>query len=247
MGEHLPGNPAEPALRIRERASREHDPNSSWAKYSGLIDEIGPDLVPYRDLSAKYGTPTVKTPWCTSRLKEVTHDKWCESEFGRGGFVTWIGVRADEPKRLKNMGKDPLKRYLAEIDDADKRDVLDFWSEMPFDLEIPEWLGNCVFCVKKSKAKLALAVREEPAMASEWMAMLRSSPDRTKRDGHTSENVYRRWRTLPEIVAEYADVPTDVLRSRIRSARNDANTCSESCEVFVSDYQLDLFAEMGDR
>lgn len=210
--------------------------------YEVSIDDIGPDLIPYRDLCEKYGTPTVKTPWCTSRLKEIVHDKWCNQEFGRNKHVTWIGVRADEPDRLGYMGASPLKRYLAEIDDADKRDVLDYWREMPFDLEIPEWLGNCVFCVKKSQAKLAMAAREEPAMLAEWVAMLRSAPDRTKRNGDTSEHVYRGRRTLLQVIAEYDDVPTDMLRRRIRSSRNDPNTCSESCEVFVSGpVQMGLF------
>lgn len=209
--------------------------------YVVSIDDIGPDLIPYRDLAAKYGTPTVATPWCTSRLKEIVHDKWCDAELGRNNYVTWIGVRADEPKRLGGVGKSPLKRYLAELDDADKQDVLAYWRDMPFDLQIPEHLGNCVFCVKKSQAKLALACRDEPLMASQWMQMLDESPNRTKRPPMTSESVYRGKRRLQSIIEEYEDVPTEVLRGRIRSSRNDANTCAESCEVFVGDMQLSLF------
>jgi len=199
---------------------------------------IRPDLVPFRRFAAKQGTPTVKLPQCTRDLKERLFRKWVRGRFGVGQSVAWIGVRADEPRRLGRLGKSPMLRYLAEIDDATKRDVLDYWRGMPFDLEIPEWLGNCIFCVKKSAAKLAMAAREEPEAAEVWAAMLRDAPDRTKREGLTSENVYREHRTLLQVVDAYADVPTDVLRSRIRSSRNDANTCSESCEPFV---QAELF------
>ena len=205
------------------------------------IDEIGPDMGPLRGLSQKYGTFTVATPWCTSRAKEVVHDKWCGDAFRRGGFVTWIGVRADEPKRLGRMGANPLHRFLAEVDDVDKADVLAFWSGMPFDLEIPEWLGNCVFCVKKSSLKLAVAARDEPEMAAEWAAMLAAAPNRLKLEGLTIENVYRGHRTLAQVCGLYEDATTAALKGRVRVTRaTDANSCSESCEVFVSP-QLDLF------
>lgn len=205
------------------------------------IDDIGPDLGPIRSLCQKYGTPTVKTPWCTSRMKEIVHDKWCNKAFGPGRFVTWIGVRADEPMRLGRMGASPLHRFLAEIDDAAKADVLDYWSRMPFDLEIPEWLGNCVFCVKKSSLKLAVAARDEPEMAANWARMLAEAPDRLKRHGLTSENVYRGHRTLAQVCGMYENATRDELASRVRSTRaTDANSCSESCEVFVGE-QLELW------
>ena len=195
------------------------------------VDEIGPDLAPIRSLCGKYGTMTAKTPACTSRLKDRVFTRWCNDTFGRGEYVTWLGIRADEPKRLKHLGKSPLLRYLAEISDAEKADVLEFWAAMPFDLEISEHLGNCVFCVKKSSLKLALAMRDEPGAAAEWIEMLRQAPDRTKLDGLTSENVYRGQRTLAQIAGMYADADTESLRGRMRATRaTDAGSCSESCE-----------------
>lgn len=204
------------------------------------INDIGSDLKPFQAFCGKYGTPTAKTPGCTSRMKERIYMKWGNAAFGRRQWVSWIGIRADEPKRLRRMGENPLWRFLAEIDDADKADVLEFWRGMPFDLEIPEHLGNCVFCVKKSTAKLALAARDEPKMAEAWEAMIDAAPHRAKPPGFLPTEIYRSKRTFRQVLAEYADVPTEVLRSRIRSLRNDANTCSESCEVFVSSPQLSM-------
>ena len=136
---------------------------------------------------------------------------------------------------------------MAEVDDADKVDVLDFWTAMPFDLEIAEHLGNCVFCVKKSAAKLALAARDEPAMAAEWEAMIDAAPRGSKPDGFRNDDIYRGKKTFSQVIAGYAEVPTEILRGRIRSFRNDANTCSESCEVFTSGpRQLDMFQTVAE-
>lgn len=125
------------------------------------IDDIGPDLVPFREMMEKYGTPYIGGMFCTDRMKLVPFTKYCNDVYGKGNYETWLGIRADEPKRLT-----PKKgiRYMAEISDFEKEDVLDWWEEQPFDLGIPEWLGNCVFCPKKSDLKLAAAAKNEPAM-----------------------------------------------------------------------------------
>jgi 3'-phosphoadenosine 5'-phosphosulfate sulfotransferase (PAPS reductase)/FAD synthetase len=106
--------------------------------------ELRYDLGVFGGLCKKYGTPSVMRKWCTSRMKEEIHDKYCDTAFGRGGYTTWIGIRNDEPKRLKGVGRPNIK-YLAEVSDASKQDILDFWERQPFDLEIQEYLGNCVF------------------------------------------------------------------------------------------------------
>lgn len=199
------------------------------------IDSITPDLKPFSEMMAKYGTPYIGGMFCTDRMKLVPFTKYCNEKYGRGNYETWLGIRADEPKRylgdkvvkffndreefpvpneefaylfkamVENQGdprgevdifngcwpepsdydksrfrnewqeavdlivesyKGKTKNnlhYMVEISDADKSDVLSFWSKMPFDLGIDEWLGNCVFCPKKSNLKLAAAQRDDPA------------------------------------------------------------------------------------
>lgn len=197
-------------------------------------DEIGPDLDPYRQMVMKYGTPTVASGWCTSRMKEETHDKYCNEKYGKENYETWLGIRIDEPKRLGGIGNNKNIRYMAEITDAEKEDVLSFWSKMPFDLDIPEWLGNCVFCFKKSNLKLAAAQRDEPGLYIEWLEMIERAPDRNKKENRSSMHMYRQQRTLPNVIATFDGSTGDEIKSRIRGAKmNDANSCSESCEVFV--------------
>ncbi len=209
----------------------------------------------FAQLMRKYGAPTVMSAWCTSRMKEETHDKYCNDKYGKGNYVTWLGIRADEPARLK-IGRNPKLRYMAEITDFEKEDVLDFWSGMPFDLEIQEHLGNCVFCIKKSINKLALAARDEPQLAAEWIAAIEAGSDRLNQpiekqtDGlfvetytqHIKKGVmYRGSNSMESIIAKFALHSREEIYDSIRSMkRKESGGCTESCEAFAAD-QLDMF------
>lgn len=242
------------------------------------IDDIGPDLKPYTELVKKYGTPSISGKWCTSRMKEETHDKYCDDVYGKGNYETWIGIRADEPKRVlgtylgvKWASRDltpyqlsitlqhiELKqvvcgisdiyeemrerflmlrgknlRYMAEITEAEKDDVLDFWAGQSFDLGIDEWLGNCVFCFKKSNLKLAAAQRDEPEMYEEWLKMIDGAKERPEQDRDSRHVMYRKKMTLPNLIATFDGSTGNEIKSRIRGGHHvDTNSCSESCEVF---------------
>ena len=82
--------------------------------------------------------------------------------------ITNIGID-DLLEELKVSVKKSGVRYLAELGEVEKQDVLDFWSNMPFDLGIDEWNGNCVFCPKKSDLKLAAAYRDNPEEYIEFL------------------------------------------------------------------------------
>ncbi len=211
-----------------------NQPLGKGHKYNVVdIEDIGPDLSPYKDMVNKYGTPTVASGWCTSRMKEETHDKYCNDKYGKKGYQTWIGIRVDEPRRLSGVGKKETLKYMAEVTDAEKGDVLDFWSNMPFDLGIPEWLGNCVFCFKKSSLKLAAAQRDEPELYHEWNEMVEAAPDRNKKEGRNSMHMYRGQSTLPGLIATFDGSTGEEIKARIRGGKMiDTNSCSESCEAF---------------
>lgn len=204
------------------------------------IDEIGHDLSPFSSMCNKYGTPSVSGKWCTSRMKQEIHDMYCDDVYGKDNYVTWIGIRADETKRLGGIGRTEYIRYLAEIDDAEKTDVLSFWSKMPFNLEIDEWLGNCVFCFKKSDLKLAAAQRDEPELYIKWLEMIDSAKERPGQDRESRHVMYRKKMTLQNVIAQFDGSTGDEIKSRIRGAKmTETGSCSESCEVF--NCQIDMF------
>ncbi|EAW1487917.1 hypothetical protein AXT81_24975, partial [Salmonella enterica subsp. enterica] len=137
-----------------------------------------PVLKPFMDMVKKYGTPYIGGAFCTDRLKLTPFTKYCDDHFGRGNYITWLGIRADEPRRLKPK---PGVRYLAELSDFDKSDVIRWWRKQPFDLQIPEHLGNCVFCIKKSTQKLGLACKDEPGLMRVFNELVTG---KHVRDGH---------------------------------------------------------------
>lgn len=200
-------------------------------KYSIVdINEIGPDLSPFSEMIAKYGVPYIGGMFCTDRMKLVPFTKYCNEKYGRGNYETWLGIRADEPKRLSE--KKGIK-YLAEISDFEKEDILGFWSKMSFDLGVDEWLGNCVFCPKKSNLKLAAAQRDEPEFYHEFLSMIYSDSVRhDDKTGHWSQ-MYRGKKSLEQVIAMFDGSTGDEIKARIRGAKmTDTGSCCESCEVF---------------
>ncbi len=139
---------------------------------------------PFEEVVKKYGLPNNNFLHCTRELKENPIMSYMESIGQKKGHIkdkvfipatyeTWIGIREDEPARLggRRSGKQlkvyPLAGDVIETGpitctdlSCDKLDILDFWEEMPFDLGIPEHLGNCKDCHKKSKKKLFMVMRD---------------------------------------------------------------------------------------
>lgn len=252
-----------------------------------------PEDGPFAQMVKKYGIPTKASAWCTTRLKEETHRDYFKGLYGKDGYYTFLGIRADEPKRLVGfnqvnrqvslytqliesgltewemvemfrrvmndpnqvqaadinpLAKDLLQKrveavlrqkiiFLAEISDADKSDVNDFWSKQPFDLGIPDYLGNCVFCLKKAVTKVALAARMEPVLAERWINMIEAGSDRLNVGNELPKGpMYRGKLTLGGIIARFATDSDEELRARVKSHKPDLNSgCSESCEGFTGE------------
>lgn len=201
------------------------------------LDELKQDLQPFRDVCYKYGTPYVHGAFCTRTMKLEPFTRYCNDKYGKENYVTWLGIRADEPKRLKP--KEGYK-YLAEISDFDKQDIINWWKRQPFDLEIPEHLGNCVFCIKKSISKIALATRDEHKMAQNFINLIDDPNIRVvEREQQANKIMYRGNLSLASIIAMYQRYSREEIANTIRGNRAfDSGSCSESCEI--SSCQLDL-------
>jgi len=207
------------------------------------LGAIGEDLEPWIDMLKKYGTPyNPGGGFCTDRMKTTPYIRYCNDMFGKNNYTTWLGIRVDEPKRLKE--KEGFE-YLASISDFEKDDILAWWKTQPFDLEIDEHLGNCVFCIKKGTNKVALAAKDEPRLAEEFMAILESDNVREVecRKSPTLE-MYRGRMSLRQVITSFQEHDRDELFRSLRSSKRfSSGSCSESCEVFNDDYQLDMFKE----
>ncbi len=94
-------------------------------------------------------------------------------------FVTLLGLRADEPRRVRRVlsrsffAEDAPRRkcsvrtqppgerpYFPLCDDGvSAADVAGYWQGRAFDLDCPDHAGNCVFCFMKGTSHLAAAAR----------------------------------------------------------------------------------------
>lgn len=206
-------------------------------KYRGVpsyevipIDDIRCDLEGWRRMLVKYGSPYIGGAFCTDRMKLVPFTKYCNDKFGKDNYHRWIGIRADEPRRLTR--KEGYS-YLADINDAEKGDIIEFWRKQKFDLEIEEHLGNCVFCIKKSELKLAAACKDEPELAREFVSVI------DEFDKKESHKMYRGKRELGDIIAMFSGESSVDVKSRLRSTRSfDTGSCSESCEIFANEVSV---------
>ncbi|MFK7336369.1 phosphoadenosine phosphosulfate reductase domain-containing protein [Acinetobacter baumannii] len=212
------------------------------------IDDLKQDLKPWEEMLSKYGAPAYDIPYCTARMKTEPFEKYCNDTFGKKQFERWIGIRFDEPKRLPVEVLEKLNlpiharaahqksgfRYLAEICDLEKDQILDWWEAQPFDLAITEHLGNCVFCIKKHLNKVALAAKDEPEMAVKWIGLTEGPTVRTEGRKHKHKRMYRERLHMSDVVEAFKDHNRDELYKALRSSkRYESGSCSESCEAIV--------------
>lgn len=199
------------------------------------IDSIGWDLSMFADISKKYGAPfNPGGTHCTQHLKTIPFYKYCDDNFGKDNYITWLGIRIDEIRRLK-----PKKgvKYLAEISQMDKNGILGFWRDMPFNLDLDEWLGNCVFCIKKPVNRVALATLSEPKLAKEFNQMLIDNDSNEDLKGA----IYRGKVGLDGIAKLFDGYDKEKILSTTRIRRGCSAEQGESCEVFGC--QTDMFEE----
>jgi len=120
--------------------------------------------------------PWARSRICTAYLKIRTQRKFCAS-LGWGhqrDYTEYTGLRFDEPERVAKMRErndrlDTDERAPLYEAGVTKDDVLRFWATKPFDLEVPEHMGNCTGCFLKDERDLATALMEEETDAPWWI------------------------------------------------------------------------------
>lgn len=144
--------------------------------------------------------PNVRARFCTTELKVRTAKRYLRS-LGWDYWANAVGLRADEPQRLKPEGVKLGDRWtvwqpLARAG-VTKRTVSAFWNGQPFDLDLPNvngncWLGNCDGCFLKSEASVAAFAREFPDRARWWEEMEELASDLTSGSGGAFSKRYTR-------------------------------------------------------
>lgn len=131
---------------------------------------------PYRDLILKRSyLPNVAHRICTTELKIRPMAKYIKSlGYENGDVDMYIGIRYDEPNRYyknKENREGFTNRMPLYLDKVTEFEILAYWADMPFDLEIPKRLGNCTLCFLKGRSKRISILRENPEEAKWWIEM----------------------------------------------------------------------------
>jgi len=191
---------------------------------------------PFEAVVSKYGIPFSKSPHCTRDLKEYPIRAYIRSlGFKNGDYDMAIGIRSDEKDRVNFAGMETKGLIYPLIDwDIKKKDVLEWWAKQEFDLQIPEHLGNCTWCWKKSFKKLATVYRENP----EFFDFPRRLEVEYARSGSVASKLgkdikpFRGWKGV--------DYIEELAASEIESYTDEwwetqGGCGGESCEVFTAD------------
>ena len=117
---------------------------------------------PFEAVIAKYGIPNPDFPHCNRELKLAVMNSYVREAGWGSDFYKVIGIRADEMDRVAHDYIKEKKWYPLVDMRVFKEDITGWWMRQSFDLEIPEHLGNCTWCWKKSHRKHMTLAQDYP-------------------------------------------------------------------------------------
>lgn len=198
------------------------------------------DGEPFEAYIAKYGIPNQTTPQCTARLKTGPIESYLKGlGFIRGksiNYDTAIGIRADELDRISR--RRVQERFIYPLADLGwtKQMVVERMRQFEWDLNIPEHLGNCTWCWKKSLRKHLTLAQEHPHVF-DFPRRMEEKYGSFKADCAAGKDgrrhFFREYRDTGDIVslAVLGDFTPFVDPHSL-----DAQVgCAESCEVYPTD------------
>ena len=189
------------------------------------------DGTPFEDVIRKYGVPNATRPLCTTRLKVYPIESYLRSVgIDPKTVPTAIGIRADEARRVAN--KDRRRIIYPLIDDwvVDKDDVVAWWNAQPFDLEIDEFEGNCLGCLKKGVRQHFLMLDKDPR-AFDWIDRIEKQYGHVKAKAGRPFCWFRRGMSTEQMRAEHARAAGHYRPP----SEDDSGGCGESCEVYETE------------
>lgn len=238
------GQENEETLRFVERCQREWKLDVVWVEAvvhhdervsstHRIVDFLSASRAgePFEEVIKKYGIPNVKQPHCTRELKSRTIRSYVRS-LGWDEYLTAIGIRSDEPKRINPQAAEHRFVYpLAHWFPIDKPGINQWWEEQPFDLSLQDYQGNCVWCWKKSLAKHLRLIKENPQAYDFPRRMEATYGDYVqRRTGLAAKHTFfRESRSTTDLFAIAATV---TVQSMLFDRADEDSGCSESCEAF---------------
>lgn len=184
---------------------------------------------PFAAMISKYGIPNKSYPHCTRELKRRPMESYLKS-IGWKDHETAIGIRMDEARRVSKEAEVnriiyPLLNWFP----VDKTDVLMWWNDQEFDLDIEEHCGNCLGCWKKSDKKLVRLVHERPEIFDFTHEM---ETKFTHAGAGEGPRVFFREKKSTEDLRKLAEFLEPWIAPKLS---DEDDGCTESCEVYPTE------------
>jgi len=133
------------------------------------------DGEPFTDLirNRKFNLPNPVQRFCTQELK-IRVMKSFMTKLGYDYWTNVVGLRGDEPNRVhRSRNSEDKERWVNDYPlytaNVVKSDVLDFWRDQPFDLQLKDHEGNCDLCFMKGRGKIEQIMIDHPHLAKWWI------------------------------------------------------------------------------
>jgi 3'-phosphoadenosine 5'-phosphosulfate sulfotransferase (PAPS reductase)/FAD synthetase len=129
-----------------------------------------------RILEKRKYLPNRVTRFCTTELKIKPMHNYLKSLGFNSKWDCAVGIRYDEEnryRRLKSSNQKLYDKYLFPLYDfkVTKKEVVQFWANQDFDLQIPSEHGNCDLCFMKGVRKRSNQARQMPGILDWWNKM----------------------------------------------------------------------------
>lgn len=123
-------------------------------------------------ITKKNYLPNMVARFCTQELKILTIDRYMKSN-GLEDYLTFVGVRADEPRRVAKLRQQETKYCPLAEAGISEADVWKFWDEQPFDLQLAKFSGasNCDLCFLKGGSIVMGLINQNPSRVEWWARM----------------------------------------------------------------------------
>jgi 3'-phosphoadenosine 5'-phosphosulfate sulfotransferase (PAPS reductase)/FAD synthetase len=192
---------------------------------------------PYEEVVKKYGIPNAHYRHCTRELKLHPMRSYLKSiGIQHRDIKTAVGIRIDETRRVSKQAEMYNIVYpLIDLLPTDKQDVLDWWSEQEFDLDMEEYNSNCKLCFHKRFGKLFNQLDEEPQIIEFHKRMESTYSQAGKKNPNSPDRVFFKYgvsasRLWDMYVEDRATGATKVITTDYEDGG-----CSESCEVYLTE------------
>lgn len=220
------GKEDEATLAFVQECSEQWNVPITWLEYQydeprfrvATFDDASRNGEPFEALvKRRTFLPNVVARFCTVELKVRTMHRYLKAN-GWTEWESWLGIRADEPRRLARIANNDYGKYEEKfaplgIANVGAQDVGAFWRSQSFDLGLPNMNGvtmhgNCDLCYLKPAAQIQSLIAEKPERAVWWAKMETTvqSSGQASGDGARFRNDRPSYAEMARFAADQSDM-----------------------------------------